>query len=105
MNDKQIEILIDTLRASNNITPLQKDILDTWHELQKNPFDEGSAYKQIANNNFSHPDVFMAINAMPGVVYKPAETLTRNDIVFTLHHQLQGLVAKEMEARANGNDQ
>lgn len=30
-------LLIDTLRAKQYITPLEKDILDTWNELQKYP--------------------------------------------------------------------
>ena len=35
MIDKQISALINVLRYSENITPLQKDILDTWHELKR----------------------------------------------------------------------
>lgn len=31
--------LIDFLRLKHEITSLEKDILDTWNELQKNPFD------------------------------------------------------------------
>ncbi len=103
MTDQQISALIDVLRYTNQITPLQKDILDTWDELQKKPFDAESAHKQIFSNNISHPDIFMAISALPGVVQKTAETLTQDDMVFTLRRQLEGLFAKEMEGQFNGN--
>ena len=39
MTDQQISTLINVLRFTNQITPLQKDILDTWDELQKKPLD------------------------------------------------------------------
>ena len=45
--------LIDLLRLKQEITPLEKDILDTWNELQKNPFDMDSANKQILSNKIS----------------------------------------------------
>ena len=102
MTDHQISTLINALRYTNQITPLQKDILDTWAELQKKPFDAESAHRQIASNNFSHPDVFMTITAIPGIVQKSAMDLTQDDMIFTLHRQLDGLAAKEMGDRANG---
>lgn len=102
MTDQQISTLINVLRFTNQITPLQKDILDTWDELQKKPLDTDSAHKQITYNNFSHPDIFMAISSMPGVVQKTAADLTQDDMIFTLRHQLDGLAAKEMEAHVNG---
>lgn len=103
MTDQQISLLINMLRCSSQITSLQKDILDTWDELQKKPFDAESAHRQIFSNNVSHPDVLIAISAMPGVIPKTAETLTPEDMIFTLRHQLDGLAAKEMEAQIHGN--
>lgn len=32
-------LLVEGLRQAKYITPLEKDILDTWNELQKDPFD------------------------------------------------------------------
>ena len=58
MTDQQISAIINALRYTNRITPLQKDILDTWDTLHKNPFDTESAHKQIVSNNESHPDIF-----------------------------------------------
>lgn len=35
-------LLIAYLRQKQYITDLEKDILDTWNELQKNPFDRSA---------------------------------------------------------------
>lgn len=96
MDDKQLSAFINVLRYTKRITPLQKDILDTWDELKKNPFDAESAHKQIVANNYNNPDVFMAISAVPGIVQKTSMKLTHDDMIFTLRRQLEGLVAKEM---------
>lgn len=104
MIDKRISVLINLLRHSENITPLQKDILDTWHELTKRPFDKESARKQIISNNSNHPDVFAVIQVLPGVVQKPFDAVTPEDMVFNLHRQLEGLASKEMGDLANGNN-
>ena len=39
MNDNQIEAIINVLRYKQDITDLEQDILDTYHELCKIPFD------------------------------------------------------------------
>ena len=44
-------LLIAYLRQKQYITDLEKDILDTWNELQKNPFDRSAAQKQVIQNN------------------------------------------------------
>lgn len=44
-------LLIAYLRQKQYITDLEKDILDTWNELQKSPFDRSSAQLQIMQNN------------------------------------------------------
>ena len=103
MTDQQISAFINALRYTNRITPLQKDILDTWDALRKNPFDMESAQKQIMSNNASHPDILAAISAMPNVIQKQFHEVTRDDMIFNLHRQLDGLIAKEMRAHINGD--
>ena len=103
MTDQQISALINVLRYTNRITPLQKDILDTWDALQKKPFDTDAARRQIVSNNVNHPDLFVAISVMPGVIQKPFDALTQEDMIFNLRRQLVGLAAKETEAHINGN--
>lgn len=98
----QISALINVLRYTNRITPLQKDILATWDALQKKPFDTDTAHRQIVSNNVNHPDLFAAISAMPDVIQKPFDAVTQEDMIFNLRRQLEGLVAKEMEGHVNG---
>ena len=50
MTDQQISALINALRYTNQITPLQKDILDTWDALQKKPFDADAAQEDMIFN-------------------------------------------------------
>lgn len=103
MTDQQISSLINLLRFTGRITPLQKDILDTWDTLQKKPFDAEAAHKQIVSNNANYPELLVAISAMPGVIQKPFKEVTHEDMIFNLHCQLDGLAAKEMEAQIHGN--
>ena len=105
MMDSRVSALINLLRLKNDITPLQKDILDTAEVLERNPFDFNAAHKQMVSNNTKHPEILRALIATPGVVQKTAETLTSDDVVFTLRYQLTGLVATETEAQLNGNHQ
>ena len=103
MTDQQKAAIINALRSMSAITSLQKDILDTWDALNNIQVDEKTARNQAFSNNLRHPDVFAAIKAMPGVVYKTAETFTRDDVIFTLSRQLDGLIAKELEVQVKDN--
>ena len=95
MTDQQISAIINALRYTNRITPLQKDILDTWDTLHKNPFDTESAHKQILSNNIHYPELLAVICAMPDVIQKPFHEVTHEDMIFNLQRQLEGLIAKE----------
>ncbi len=95
-------LLIDTLRIKQYITPLEKDILDTWNELQKYPFDMNSAQRQVDSNNINHPKIAAAVTAMPTTVQKTRDQITETDIKYLLTMQLSGLIEKEREATRNG---
>ena len=88
-------LLIEGLRQARCITPLEKDILDTWNELQKSPFDRSSAKRQIRQNNAKHPEIFVAIAALPATETRPFEQATDSDIRYHLETQLAALAAKE----------
>lgn len=94
--------LIDLLRLKQEITPLEKDILDTWNELQKNPFDMDSANKQILSNKISHPDIALMVNALPTTIAKPQNQVTEVDNRYILQCQLAFLAGKEMEEQGYG---
>lgn len=95
-------ILIDTLRAKQYITPLEKDILDAWNELQKYPYDMNSAERQVISNDINHPQIVAVVTAMPTTVPKPREQITETDLIYLLTMQLSGLIEKEREATRNG---
>ena len=88
-------LLIVGLRQAKCITPLEKDILDTWNELQKSPFDRSSAQLQIMQNNAKHPEILAAIKALPRTVIRPFDQVTENDIRYNLGEQLEALAMKE----------
>ena len=87
--------LIEYLKQKQYLTDLEKDILDTWNELQKNPFDRSAAQKQVVQNNAKHPEIFVAIAALPATETRPFEQATDSDIRYHLEKQLAALAAKE----------
>lgn len=97
----KVNMLIETLKAKQIITPLEKDILDTWNELHKNPFSMESAEKQVAMNDVNHKDIFDRIAALPTTVVKLRSTITEADIRYNLINQLNMLAEKEF---ATGNN-
>ena len=99
----KVNMLIDALKAKQIITSLEKDILDTWNELYKQPFDEKSAKKQVDSNDITHPDICLTIATYPTTVrvsrsYQPTEA----DIKYNLKNQLILLAGKEWEAQRSG---
>ena len=86
---------IEYLKQKQYLTDLEKDILDTWNELQKNPFDRSAAQKQVVQNNAKHPEIFVAIAALPATETRPFEQATDSDIRYNLEKQFAALAAKE----------
>lgn len=78
-------------------TDLEKDILDTWHELMKAPFDRVSAEIQVKKNNAAHPDIHAVIAGLSTTVMRPYSEATDADIQYNLKHQLNALIVKEAE--------
>lgn len=88
-------ILIAALKVKQCRTDLEKDILDTWNELQKKPFDRSSAQRQVIQNNVKYPDIFAVISARPTVSVRPFTQVTESDIQYNLKEQLTVLALKE----------
>lgn len=88
-------LLIAYLRQKQYIADLEKDILDTWNELQKTPFDSRSAQMQVIKNDAKYPTVSTEIAALPTTVPKPIEQFTEADIRYNLTMQLVALAVKE----------
>ena len=101
MNDFQVETIINTLHFKHNISDLEKEILDTYHELHKIPFDMNSARKQIRTNDLIHPDMTAAVAAMPNTVQKKESEITTIDVQYVLSQQLNFLIAKRQSTLFN----
>ena len=86
---------IEYLKQKQYLTDLEKDILDTWNELQKNPFDRSAAQRQVLQNDAKYPEIFLAIAALPTTVSRPIEQMTEPDIRYNLENQLAALATKE----------
>ena len=97
-----ISITIELVKQKKYITPLEKDILDTWSELQKYPFDMNSAERQIISNDVNHPEIAITVTAMPTTVQKTREQITEKDLIYLLTMQLACLAEKEREVTRNG---
>lgn len=98
-----VRALVSELMIKDKRTSLEKDILDTWNELYKQPFDEKSAKKQVDTNDVCHPDICLTIAAMPTTIrVSRAYQLTEADIKYNLKNQLILLAGKKWEAQRNG---
>lgn len=98
----QNALIIAMLKAKQYITPLEKDILDTWNELQKIPLDMDSAEQQILSNDINYPQVSVTVAALPNTVQKSRNQITEMDLQYILSMQLSCLIEKEREAAING---
>ena len=82
-------ILIAALKVKQCLTDLEKDILDTWNELQKTPFDRVSAQWQVIQNALKYPELLAVIIAFY------SSTQGTVDIRDILEKQLMVLLMKE----------
>jgi len=97
-----IGLIIEFLKQKEVITALEQDILDTYHEWSKKPFERDSTIRQIQKNNINHTDIFAGISSNPTVVMKPWSAASNEDVYSNLTSQLGALVEKELEVLKRG---
>lgn len=97
-----VSVLIEVLKEKDVITPLEQDILDTYDELNKKPFDREAVIQQCRKNNVNYPDIFIAISTSPTTVFKPWSDASNEDVYSNLMSQLGALVEKELEVIKSG---
>lgn len=95
-------LITELLKQNRLLTPLEQDILDTYNELSKKPFDRNSAIRQSQKNNINHPDIFLEISTNPATVLKPWAAVSDEDVYSSLVSQLEALGKRELEAHRNG---
>lgn len=96
-----ISFIINTLRAAKYITPLEKDILDTTNELQKQPFDIRSAELQIYSNISKYPEIEVAVAYLPTSEFKLRHQMRESDYRYALEMHLTFLIKKEIDENTN----
>lgn len=98
MNNDIIEIVIKMLENKLNLTEIEKDILDGYYELSKNPVDRDSIIKQISNNkkyNILIEEVALDEFQTGGkTVSIPFEKLSTDELKGNLYNQLFILCSK-----------
>lgn len=82
-------LLFACLKEKEYLTDLEKDILDTWNEIQKVSFDRASAQWQVTQNALKYPELLAVIIA----VYSSTQGTV--DIRDNLEKQLMVLLVKE----------
>lgn len=95
-------LIIEMLKQKQIITPLEQDILDTYHELNEKPFERDSAIRQSQKNNINHPDIFVEMSAKPTTVFKPWDIASVEDVYSNLLSQFEALVERELEVLKSG---
>lgn len=96
MNNVEVKILIEYLKQKQFITDLEKDILDSWNELQKQPFDRHEIEKKITENNAKYPEIFVEISTTPGITTKPFKQVTDGEVRENLLMQVELLCVKKI---------
>ena len=82
-------LLFACLKEKEYLTDLEKDILDTWNEIQKVSFDRASAQRQVIQNALKYPELLAVIIAVYSSTQGPV------DIRDNLEKQLMVLLVKE----------
>ena len=90
-------LLFACLKEKEYLTNLEKDILDTWNEIQKVPFDRVSAQGQVIQNALKYPELLAVIIA----VYSSTQGTV--DIRDNLEKQLMVLLVKEGRSAEPGS--
>ena len=84
-------------------TSRQKDILDTWDEMNRNPFDRRTAINQAKKNKMRYSQLVAEITTASIVGTRPWEELSDYDIYCNLQWQLDVLIGEEVKEILDSN--
>lgn len=96
MDQRTIDIAIEALKTKKHITDIESDILKTWEDYKRNPFDREKAQSRIISNNIKYPDILVAIEMMPNIVKKPFTEVTEDDTKGNLANQINCMFLKRL---------
>lgn len=89
-------LIIEMLKQKRVLSTLEQDILDTYDELSKRPFDRDSAIRQ-SQKNINYPNIFVEMSTNPTIKLKPWAIASNDDVYSNLMSQLGALAARELE--------
>lgn len=92
MNNQIIDAIIEYIESKSELTEYEKDIIDTFKELNKNPEDRNDLLNQIINNkkyNIEKEECFLAeAQTQMKAVSKPISQLSTEELKGNLFNQL-----------------
>ena len=94
MNEKAIECVIEYLENKGQKTSIEDDIVKTWKDLNRKPFDYEKAKSRVIENDAKYPDIKAEIGVMPATTIKTTNELTEADLRYNLTNQLNLLLLK-----------
>ena len=98
MNNQIIDAAIEYIESKSQLTEYEKDIIDTFKELNKNPEDRNGLLKQIINNkkyNIGKEELFLAeAQTQMNAVIKPVSQLSNEELKGNLFNQLLIMCSK-----------
>ncbi len=98
MDNDSIDRVIKMLENKLNLTEIEKDIIDSYHELSKNPVDRDGIIKQICINKkyniFEEEKTLAKIQTGGKAVSVSLDKLTIEELKANLYNQLLILCSK-----------
>lgn len=90
----EVRHLITMLRRQVNITDLEFDIVCTWDELEREPFETGSAYGQFLYNKTLYADTIADVggeesDALHAIERPITDEKVRHALSLQLSHMLE----------------
>ena len=94
MADK-VDMILEYLKLNGTISDLEKDILDTFDKLAKQPFSREDAQKKVGENYTKYSDIIVSAGLTLGGSFIPLQDLSNKELHDNLCVQLIKLCEKE----------
>ena len=92
-----VDVILEFLKLNGTITDLEKDILDTFDKLVKQPSSREDVQKKVGENYQKHYDIIFSASLVLGGNFMPFQDLSDKELRDNLCVQLIKLCEKEDE--------
>ena len=96
-----VSVLIEWLKDKKQLSQMESDLVETFKELTKDPFERPSAALRMGLNYGRYLDVFAEAGIVSGGTAQPDYTLSDEEIRSNLQWQLLKLAEKEQTVLNN----